>query len=85
MALVKAKIESIEKWCDTMPLRYLATWNKKPFYVSSVTYEGMPYKVRSMFYPKKEFIGFDPGSAPDENGFYTEMGMYDSTEDQQEV
>ena len=81
MAMVKAKIESIEKWCDTIPFRYLATWNKEPFYVSSVTHEGASYKVRSLFRPKKPYIGFDPGSTPDENGFYTEMGMYDSAED----
>ena len=81
MALVKVQIENIEKWGGTIPLRHIATSNKTPFYVSSVTYGGTPYKVRSMFYPKKNFIGFDPGSTPDENGFYTEMGMYDSAEE----
>lgn len=85
MAMVKAKIESIEKWCDTIPLRYLATWDKEPFYVSSVTHEGTPYKVRSLFRPKKPYIGFDPSSTPDQNGLFYDMGTYDDSAEEDTV
>lgn len=52
----------------------------KTVYVASVTHNEKPYKIRSMFYPKGEYIGFDPDSAPDKNGFYLEMGVYDTEE-----
>lgn len=77
--IVKAKILAVKKWGGSLPI---STINSciKPFYVTSVMYNENPYKVRSMFYPKGEYIGFDPDSTPDKYGFYLEMGVYNTAE-----
>lgn len=77
--IVKEKILAVEKWGGCLPMSAAAS-NAKPFYVTSVTHDGQPYKVRSMFYPKGEYIGFDPDSTPDKHGFYLEMGVYNTAE-----
>lgn len=79
MAIVKEKILSVEKWGGGVPLGAMGT-NVSQFYVSSVVHNEKPYKVRSMFYPKGEYIGFDIDSEPDEHGHYLEMGVYDSAD-----
>ena len=52
----------------------------RPYYLADVTHNEKTYQVKSMFYPSGEYVGFDPGSEPDKNGYYTEQGFYDSAE-----
>lgn len=79
MAIVKEKILSVKKWGGGVPLGAMGA-NVSQFYVASVVYNEKPYKVRSLFYPKGEYIGFDVDSTPDKYGHYLEMGVYDSAD-----
>ena len=84
MNLVKAKVESIERRGGgaTSLGAFFQGRGVNPFYVASVTYNESLYKVRSTFPGKVgQYVRFDIDSTPDANGYYLEMGFYDSAEE----
>lgn len=78
MSLVKTKINSIEKMGGGAKSigDLFQNGGTRPYYLADVTHNEKTYQVKSMFYPSGEYVGFDPDSEPDKNGYYTEQGFY---------
>ena len=75
MAMVKAKIDNIQKMgggAKNIGDLFINA-GTRPYYLADVTHNEKTYQVKSMFYPSGEYVGFDPGSEPDKNGYYTEQ------------
>lgn len=78
MAMVKAKIDNIQKMgggAKSIGDLFINA-GTHPCYLADVTHNEKTYRVKSMFYPSGAYVGFDPDSDPDKNGYYTEQGFY---------
>lgn len=82
MAMIKAKIDSIQKMGGGAKSAgdLFQNGGTTPYYLASVTYNEKTYQVKSMFYPSGEYVAFNPDDEPDKNGYYAEQGFYNSAE-----
>ena len=82
MAMIKAKIDSIQKMGGGAQSAgdLFQNGGTTPYYLVSVTYNEKTYQVKSMFYPSGAYVAFDPEGDSDKSGYYTEQGFYNSAE-----